>query len=293
MRRQRLYRQAIIVAIVGNVLLAAMKSLIAWLSGSSAMFSEAANSLSDVLYSLLMTTGLYLAQRPPDESHPQGHSRFEPLVGLIIAGAMGTAGFTALRESVSRFLSGATPIETFWPTVVLTTGAAVKVVMYALVVRIGREADSPAIRASASDNLADVLTSMAALVGVWGSRLLHPLLDPGAGVLVALWIFRSVWEIGVENVGYLTGRGASPECIRRITAAALGVDGVLGVHQVIAEHVGPRLRVDMHVDVDGGLTLRAAHDIADRVQAAVEGLSDVDLAFVHVEPVERPDEGQG
>lgn len=282
--RQRLYRQAIWVTLAGNVLLAVAKGVVAWVSGSSAVLSDAANSLSDVLYSLLLAVGLYLAQRPADESHPQGHSRFEPLVSLIITIAMAVAGIAALREGILRFIAGATAIVPGWPTAALMGSALVKVVMFLLVGRIGRLAQSPAIRACARDNLSDVLTSVAALVGVWGSDLIHPLLDPVAGVAVSLWIFRALWGILSENLGYLTGRGAAPELTGRIVSAASAVPGVLAVHQVIADHVGPQLRVDMHIDVDGEIGLEQAHTIADQVQAQVEALPAVDLAFVHVEP---------
>jgi cation diffusion facilitator family transporter len=231
-----------------------------------------------------MALGLYLAQQPADESHPQGHSRFEPLVSLFIAVAMVVAGFTAMREGVLRFLSGALAIDPGWPTVVLVGSALVKVAMYVLVGRIGRLARSPAIHASARDNLSDVLTSTAAMLGVWGSRFVHPLLDPVAGVVVSLWIFRAAGEILYENLGYLTGRCAPPELVAQIVTAASSVPGVLNVHQVIADHVGPRVRVDMHIDLDGEMTLHQAHAIADRVHVQVEALPTVDLAFVHVEP---------
>jgi len=285
-RRQRLYRQAILVAIVGNAFLVTTKGAVAHLSGSSAVLADAANSFSDTLYSLLMAAGLYLAQQPADESHPQGHSRFEPLVSLLIAIAMGAAGFTALREGVLRFLSGAAAIEPGWPAAVLVGSALLKVAMYFLVGRIARMAHSPAIRASARDNLADVLTSAAALMGVLGSRLIHPLFDPAAGIVVSLWIFRAAGEILRENLGYLTGRGASPEIVAQIVTTASSVPGILGVHQVIADYVGPQLRVDMHIDVDGEMTLHQAHAIADQVQARVEALSAVDMAFIHVEPTD-------
>ncbi|MGD8969260.1 MAG: cation diffusion facilitator family transporter [Anaerolineae bacterium] len=285
--RQRLYRRAILIALVGNVLLTAAKGAVAWISGSSALLSDAANSLSDTLYSLLMAVGLYVAQQPADEGHPQGHSRFEPVVSLLISIAMAGAGFTAIREGVRRFIAGAAAIAPGWPTVVLLFSASVKVVMYVLVKDVGQEAGSPAIRATARDNLADVLTSLAALLGVLGSRFVHPLLDPVAGVLVALWIFRAMWEILHENLGYLTGRGAPPGVTADIVEAASSVPGVLDVHQVIADHVGPNLRVDMHIDVDGEMTLRQAHDIADQVEAKVEALSTVGRAFVHVEPEDQ------
>jgi divalent metal cation (Fe/Co/Zn/Cd) transporter len=114
----------------------------------------------------------------------------------------------------------------------------------------------------------------------------HPLLDPVAGLLVALWIFRAAFEAGEENLDYLTGAGADPELRRQLARTAADVDGVLRVHQVIAEYVGPQLVVDMHVNVDGELSLFDAHAISDRVQERLEARGDVDRAYVHVEPCE-------
>jgi cation diffusion facilitator family transporter len=288
--RQRLYRRAVIIAMAGNAILAIAKGLLAWASGSSAIFSDAANSLSDTLYSLLMGGGLYLSQRPADTGHPQGHGRFEPFVSLFIATAMATAGGTAVWQAIRRwhrapqFLEAGKALEIGWPTMVLVGSILMKVGMYALVRRVGEKAESPAIQASARDNLADVLTSAAALIGIWGARMIDPILDPVAGLIVGLWIFRATWEIAWENLGYLTGRGASPELSEHIAAVASEVPGVERVHRVIAEYVGPQLRIDMHINVDGKTSLERAHAIADRVQENVERLPEVDLAFIHVEP---------
>ena len=103
-RRRRLYDRAILIAIVGNALLAVAKGVSAWISGSTAVLSDAMNSLSDILYSALMAAGLRIAQQPADESHPQGHSRFEPVVGLLVALAMAAAGlipWTCRREPIT------------------------------------------------------------------------------------------------------------------------------------------------------------------------------------------------
>ncbi len=95
-----LYRRAIIITIVGNILLASSKSIVAYLSHSVALYADAANSVSDVIYSFLMVFGLWMAQRPPDLSHPQGHSRFEPLVGLMVTLSMTFAGYEAARAAI-------------------------------------------------------------------------------------------------------------------------------------------------------------------------------------------------
>jgi cation diffusion facilitator family transporter len=156
--------------------------------------------------------------------------------------------------------------------------------MYRAVKRIGEDAESPAIRASATDNLVDILATGAALIGVVGSRWFHPLLDPVAGILVGLWIFKSTWDILHENLGYLTGRGAGDELVDEIVRATCGISGVEDVHHVVADYVGPQLRVDMHINVDGNLPLHEAHSISEEVQKKVRNIPDVELVFVHVEP---------
>ncbi len=284
-RRSQLYKKAILIAIGGNFLLTVIKGVLAWVSGSSAIFSDAANSLSDALYSIIMGLGLYVSQRPADETHPQGHGQFEPLVSLFIATAMGTAGIAAMWQSIQHFLGKAGAIALGWPTIVLTIAVLVKYIMYYLVTKIGEKVHSPAIRASARDNLVDIITSSLALIGVWGSHFIHPYFDPIAGLFVALWIFKATAEIIRENVGYLTGRGATLELTHKIADAASSVSEVENVHRILAEYIGPQLRVDMHIDVNGSITLDRAHDIGEQVRDVVEDLAEVDLVFVHIEPL--------
>lgn len=282
--RRQLYRAAMAITLLGNLLLAAGKAAAAYLSGSVALFADAANSASDVVYSLTIVLGLWMAQQPPDPSHPQGHSRFEPVVGLVVAASMTYAGYKAAVTAYERFVAGAFAIEPGLPTLVLLIAAAIKVGMYGAIRRIAAQLNSPTFATTARDNLSDVLTSSAAFVGAVGSKFILPLLDPIAGVAVALWIFRAAFGAWKENLAFLTGAGASAELQEQIARVAAEVPGVLEVHQVIAEYVGPQLVVDLHVNVAGTLALREAHQIADAVQAHVEALPEVDRAYVHVEP---------
>ncbi len=285
--RRRRYRRAMLITLVGNLMLLISKGIVAYLSKSSAIYADAANSAADMLYSLLMVLGLWVAQQPPDHSHPQGHSRFEPLVGLMVALAMAVAGYQAARASVARFISGGLVVEPGLPTLVLLFSAVVKLGMYITIRRLARLLSSPTLDAAARDNLSDILTSAAALLGTLGSAFLTPLLDPIAGFVVALWIFRAAYEAGKENLDYLTGAGADEEMRKALADEAARVPGVLRVHQVITEYVGPGLVVDLHANVDGTLTLYEAHEIADRVQERLEAMPDVDRVYVHVEPCEQ------
>ena len=285
--RYMLYRRLIVITIIGNSFLAVTKGIVAVMSGSAAILADAANSLSDVLYTVFLVFGLWLSQQPPDRSHPQGHARFEPLVSLVIGLTMALTAYEVIRRSISDLLGNPEPIALGWPVVILLVSGLVKTVMYLLVRRIAQTLKSPAAEATARDNLSDVLTSAAALIGVLGSNLITPLLDPIAGVVVALWIFRTAYSVLRENLGYLTGRAAPAEVIESIIQEAKAVSGVSDVHQVVADYVGPQLRIDMHIDVDGNLPLTRVHEISDAVTARVESLDQVDLVYIHVEPVEQ------
>lgn len=285
--RLRLYRRAIWIAVLGNGLLALSKGAVAWLSGSTAVLATSVDSATDLVYTLFMAWGLWRSQQPPDESHPQGHARIEPIVSVLIALMMGLAGLEVVRRAVDSLLGEPRTFSWGWPTAVLVGSALVKVLMYLTVRRLGQQARSPAILASARDNLADVISSGTALAGVLAAIWIHPLADPLAGIAVSIWIFRNAVAILMENLGYLVGRSPEPELLERIQAAAQSVDGVLGVHRLIADYVGPQVRAELHVDVDGENPFLAAHEISNAVRNAVEALDEVDLAFVHLEPVQR------
>jgi cation diffusion facilitator family transporter len=281
----RLYRTAMIITLGGNVLLAASKGLVAWLTHSAAIYADAANSISDVVYSLLMVVGLYMAMQPPDLSHPQGHARFEPLVGLLVTISMAFAGFEAARNSFVRYQAGGAAIALSLPSYVLLASAAIKAGMFFAISYIGKKLHSPTLRTTAVDNLSDVLTSIAAFLGVLGSTLISPLADPIAGFLVAAWIFKQVYSVGKENLGFLTGKGATMEEVEEFIKAAESVPGVMAVHHIMTEYDGPRLIIDLHVNVEGAITLNEAHTIADAVANRLQEFPAVDRAYVHVEPV--------
>jgi cation diffusion facilitator family transporter len=280
----RLYRRALVITVVGNVILAISKGIVTYISGSVALYADAANSASDVIYSLLMVFGLWIALRPPDLSHPQGHSRFEPLVGLMVTFSMGLAGYEAARTSLARFLEGGAPIEPGWPTAVLLFSVLVKAGMFIVIRRIAQQLSSPTLATTAKDHISDVLTSSAAFLGALGSTLIHPLADPIGGILVAMWIFRAAALAAKENLDFLTGAGASPELRQQVVDVAASVPGVQRVHHTMTEYSGPRLVVDLHINVDGNMTLDEAHIIADEVIARLENMVEIDRAYVHIEP---------
>lgn len=279
-----MYRWASAIAICGNVGLLLAKAIVSRQTGSAAIFADAANSAADVGYSILMTVGLWLSVQPPDERHPHGHQRIESLVSMGIGMLMTVAGYESLRVSVGALRVGSPAITSPWALVVLGIAGILKGLMYYAVVRLGRATRSPALAASAQDNLNDLISSGTALVGILLNRSGWHVADPIAGLLVGLWIIRSVWQVLSTSIGQLIGEAASAELSQQIEEAISGVPGVLAVEQVIVEYVGPRVRADIHVNMHPDLTLREIHRASHAVRQAVEDLDPVEHAFIHVEP---------
>jgi cation diffusion facilitator family transporter len=284
--RDQAYRTALIITLTGNILLAIGKGVASYFTGSIALYADTANSISDVVYSLALVFAIKVVLQPPDLSHPQGHARFEPLVALVVALMMGIAGYEALRASINRFIAGGGRIEPGLPTVILLASAAIKAGMFFIIMKLAKKAESPSLRISAKDNLSDVLTSVAAFLGILGSSLIHPLLDPVAGVLVSLWIFKAAFDAGRENLSYLTGAGADQLLRQKIIETANQVEGDHQVHHMVSEYVGPKLVIDMHINLPGDISLEEVHDISDRITEALEDLPEVDRAYIHAEPNE-------
>ncbi|QLH76205.1 cation transporter [Halosimplex rubrum] len=285
--RPRVLRRVGILLLVANVALAALKGG-AWVTtGSLAVQSEAVNSASDAVYSLVTVAGLYLTTRPPDFEHPHGHERIEPFVGLFVALGIFVAGGTVLYQSATALLSGDVTVSR-GPTAiaVLAVAAVAKFALYRYVLAAADRHNSPALTATAVDNRNDILTAGAAIVGVLGAGAGYPILDPLAAMVVAVGIVYTGIEVVRDNLGYLLGR-APPEDLRReIIRRALEHPDVEGAHDAIAHYVGPEIDVSLHIEVEGERTLYEAHDIESAVVDSIRELPEVDDVFVHVDPRE-------
>ena len=297
MDRVSALRRVGLVVLGVNFALALAKGVVYLSTGSLAVGSETVNSLADGVYSLVIVAGLYLTTQPPDTDHPHGHERIEPFVALFVAVGVIAAGSAVLWQAVEAVLSGsggvgAGPLAAG----VLAATAVTKYLLFRYCARMAETYRSPALRATALDNRADILTAAAALAGVVGAALGVPVLDPLAGVVVAIGILYTGFEIARDNVGYLVGRAPAGELTEEIVARALDHADVKGVHDVVAHHVGPEVDVSLHIEIEGERTVIEAHDIETDVVRRIREMREIDDVFVHVDPKElgewKDDEGE-
>ena len=273
----------IFVSVIGNILLAIIKIAVGFAYSSLALISDGIHSLSDVITSVIGFVGIKIASKPPDKSHPFGHSRFEPLFAFFIGLALFLVAYEIARDSIGRLLAGTSIEVNSIMLGVAVVSILVKEAMTQYTLWIGKKLNNQILIADAYHHRSDVLSTIAVLFGLLAEKFGFRYGDSLAGFIVALFIGKVAIEIILQNVNYLTGTSPPFEVCEKIKKTALSVKNVVGVHDLRAHYVGPKLHVELHIEVPPNLTLKEAHDISEEVKKRIEELDEVEMAFVHVD----------
>jgi len=278
-------RNATLVGIAGNAFLFVLKFVTGILTGSLAIFSDAINSFSDMIYSIAVYIAVKVSHKKADKDHPFGHHRAEPVAGMLIAIVTGILGFEIIKTGVMGLIEGQSVYAfTSFGAIILLACMAIKTGMWFYFKSVSNRINSPAIQASSIDSRNDVLISFSALIGISGPLVGINNLDYFVAIFIGLFVIRSAYRIGIENVDYLMGKTPDKEIMDEICKKVCSVDGVLGVHEPRAHYVGNYIQVQVHVEVDHKLHTDKAHAIGKKVQNLIEAMPSVDTAFIHIDP---------
>lgn len=284
-RRYREIRRTIIIVLAGTTSIAATHAVVGLLSGSYALLATAVQLGLDLIIGVAILYASSVAERAPDESHPYGHGKAEPVASLLVGILLVYAGYEIVSGAVRALLEPEVEVPGTAALVVAAIGVVLMEFLYRLQHAAGRRLNSAPLMSSAKDLRADQLATLAALIGVGLARLGYPKLDPAAALVVGVIILRTAWEVGYESVWALMDRPAPPETERRIRDAAETVEGVLEAFEVRTRYSGPFILTDLGVHVNETLTIRQGHEVAvevrRRVLEHVDGVVDV-LVHIHV-----------
>ncbi len=259
-----------VVGIVSNLLLFLAKLAIGYISGSIAVTADATNNLSDISSNVVTIIGFRLAAKPPDREHPFGHGRAEYLAALVVSAMILIMGTELFFTSVERILSPA-PIE-YSPVMiaVLVVSMAVKLWQGLFNKRVGGIINSTALIATAKDSFNDVVSTAAVTLSMLLSGLFSTSnipFDGITGVLVALFVLYSGYNIMRDTVDLLLGAKTDSEVIGEITDRIKSFPHVLDTHDIITHNYGAgHLFVSVHVDLPSTLTFTEAHNIIDEIE---------------------------
>ncbi len=273
-------------SIAASVILAATKITVGVAAHSVAVVSDGLENAADVLSSGLVLVGLWIAAKPADEDHPYGHGRFEILTGLAIGVFLAASGSAiCIRSLEGRYESQAPSIYAIWP---LVGSIAIKSMLSIVKMRAGRRMRSAVLTADAWHDVVDLISGLVALCAVslamWRPQTLG-VADHYGGFVVGLIVIFLGIRVARETTLQLMDTMPDDAQMREIRAAAMRVPGALGVEKCFARKTGMRYHVDLHLEVDPGMTVLASHEIASDVKRSIKDQLDwVEDVLIHVEP---------
>lgn len=281
-------RKAAFVAIVANCFLTALNISVGLMSGSYALVSEGAHTLSDVATSIIAYIGFKIGQKPADNEHPLGHGRAEAISGLVIVLFLAMVAYEIMSGAIVKLIN---PSQITTPDVYAALmaifGIFINLIISNYIIKIGEEIKSPAIVADGKHQKTDIFSSVAVLVGVVASNMGFPQLDPFVGLIIGFLILKTAYEIGKENLDNIMGKVPSEEFIDQIkTVADRSSPYAQNAHNIKVDYLGSYATVTLHVELDGNMTLEQSHEIVHDVQDnIIKKIPEVKYVIVHACPI--------
>ncbi len=273
-------------SIVIGALVLLLKSVAWWMTGSAALFSDAAESVVNVLASAVAFVALHMAARPADKNHPYGHDKAEFFAAVIEGVLIVIAAAAILNHAWATWLSPG-PIEA--PLTGMALNAAATVVNLGwgrMLVRRGRALRSPALVADGNHLMTDVVTSVAVIAGLAVALATGSVrADAILAALVAVYVLFSGVQVLRESVGGLMDEAPGAEIVERIrVVVGEHAQGAIEVHDLRTRHAGRLTFLDFHLVVPGMMTVADSHMICDRIETALKAEMEGLVTTIHVEP---------
>ena len=288
--KEKIIRRVTWIGLIVNLFLAGIKLTAGLLGKSQALVADAIHSLTDLTTDIAVIAGSHYWERPPDEDHPYGHKRLETMVTVFIGLMLAAAGLGIGWKAISTLrYNGASP-----PGWIAFLAALVSIickeVIYRWTARTGKRLKSAALAANAWHHRTDALSSLPVLAAVGGARVLPSwsFLDRLGAVVVSIFIIHASIKIIRPALSELIDAGAPADTRNKIRKLAHGNENVLQVHDIRTRYVSTSIVADLHIVVQGSLTVRQGHDIADNVKNRIlKGIPEILDVIVHIDPPEK------
>ncbi len=275
------------VSIVVNVVLSVFKFAAGVIANSGAMISDAVHSLSDVLSTFVVIAGLKLSAKKNDAEHPYGHERMECVAAIILSIMLALVGVGIGYSGIEKIISGNSSLKI--PGVLALVAAivsiAVKEWMYWYTRSVAKREMSDALMADAWHHRSDALSSVGSFVGIGGALLGYPVLDAVASVVICVFIMKAAIDIFRGAIDKMVDHACDPETTRKIRDIILDHDNTIQLDMLKTRMFGSKVFVDVEFSMDGNVTLREAHAVADHIHNEIEEkIPMVKHCMIHVNP---------
>lgn len=290
-REKGIYKVTIIGSI-GNFLLLVFKFIAGIVGHSAAMVADAVHSLSDFVTDIVVIVFVRISGKPQDESHDYGHGKYETLATAIIGVVLMGVGIGILVNSVTGIVDAFNGKVLEAPGMLALVAAAVSIVLkevlYRYTVIKGKKLDSKAVIANAWHHRSDVFSSIGTLIGIAGAIFLGEkwrVLDPIAAFIVSVFIIKIAVDLIKPCIDELLEKSLSKEVEERILTIITAFPEVDSPHHLRTRRIGNNIAIEIHIRMDGAMSLTDAHDITKKIESAIKNEFGPETHIgIHMEP---------
>ncbi len=283
--RERCGKNAGILCIILNSLLAGGKIVVGAISGAISVLADGLNNLTDCGSNVVSVIGFKMSGKPADKEHPFGHQRAESISAFLISTLIIFVAVELLITSIEKIITPVKNEFSVYLIVVLAVAVAVKLFMFLLNRTLGKATDSEALKATGADSLSDSISTLAVLIALIISHYTDVILDGYAGVAVSLFIGFTGVKLLLETISHLIGKAPDAETVKMIEERVLTFPEVHGIHDLAVHIYGQnKMYATVHVEVDCDIGIMHSHDLADAIEKDFLDNTNVILT-VHIDPL--------
>lgn len=279
--------RGVLVGLVCNVILAAVKTVAGILGNSYALIADGIESIMDIFSSVIVLGGIKIGSLPADENHPFGHGRAEPLAAMTVSVALLIVALGIAVESIREIFHPHHAPAAF--TLIILVGVVfIKETLFRFIFSVGQDVNSLSVKTDAWHHRSDALTSVAAFIGISIALIGgkgYECADDWAALAASFIIAINGITLLKKAVAEIMDHAPDPQTEEMVRSIASQVSGVVAIEKCRVRKSGLHLFVDIHVEVNAHMQVIEAHGIAHRVKDALMltplGIADV---LVHIEP---------
>jgi len=267
--RERDIRKVTLWGAILNVTLMILKILIGLFVKSSALIADGIHSLSDLGTDFIVLVSSHLSNRPPDDTHPFGHGKFETLASQLIASILVAVGFLFVWTAGLAIYRKEVNYPGFSVIIIAALSIVSKEILFALTRKVARRTHSTALYANAWHHRSDSFSSGAVLLGGAAGLIGWGYADNMAAIVVGIMIMAVGGKLFYDNLIELTEHAADKQTLQILKKVLSDENEIKGWHALRTRNIGGEIFIDVHVIVDSGLTVLECHKICDKIEGNI------------------------
>lgn len=283
--KRRSARNSTLVSVVVNIFLSVIQIIAGFLCASHSLIADGIHSLSDLLSDFVVLLANHHSHKAADENHNYGHQRFENAASLFLGTSLAVVGIAILWHAAAKIIFGTATqdvqIEALW--IALFTIAA-KEFLFRYMLAVARKLKSAMLIANAWHARSDAASSLVVAAGILGSLLGYKVFDLIGALIVGLIIAKAGFEFAWRALHELMDHSATKEENEKIIEIVNSVSGVLGCHDLRTRKMGDMISMDIHIEVDGAMSVKESHEIVDFITHKLTSEFHVIDVMIHVDP---------